>query len=44
VLAAHEIDYTKTHMLGYLIGLIQANEIDAPPSVLKAAELKPIGG
>lgn len=41
VLAAHDIDYTKTHLLGYLIGLVQTNGIDAPPSVLEAAELNP---
>ncbi len=41
VLAAHDIDYTKTHLLGYLIGLVQTNGIDAPPPVLEAAELNP---
>lgn len=41
VLAAHEIEYAKTHALGYLIGLIEANEIDAPAAVLDASELSP---
>jgi HEPN domain-containing protein len=41
VLAAREIDYAKTHALGYLIGLVEANEIDAPAAVLDAGELSP---
>lgn len=41
VLAAHGVHYAKTHALGYLIGLVQTNEIDAPPSVVEAAELNP---
>ncbi len=41
VLAAREVDYAKTHALGYLIDLVQANGIDVTPGVLKAAELNP---
>jgi len=41
VLAAREIEYAKTHALGYLIGLVETNEIDAPPAVLDASELSP---
>lgn len=41
VLAAREIDYAKTHALGYLIGLVEANGIDAPAAVLDAGELSP---
>lgn len=41
VLAAREIQYAKTHALGYLIGLVEANAIEAPPSVLDASELSP---
>jgi hypothetical protein len=41
VLAAREIEYAKTHALGYLIGLVEANGIDAPPAVLEASELSP---
>jgi hypothetical protein len=41
VLAAREIEYAKTHALGYLIGLIEANETDAPAAVLNASELSP---
>jgi HEPN domain-containing protein len=41
VLAAREIEYAKTHALGYLIGLVEANGIDAPASVLDAGELSP---
>jgi HEPN domain-containing protein len=41
VLAAREIEYAKTHALGYLIGLVEANEIDAPAAVLDAGELSP---
>lgn len=41
VLAAREIEYAKTHALGYLIGLIESNAIDAPPAVLDASELSP---
>ncbi|HKG40500.1 MAG TPA: HEPN domain-containing protein, partial [Conexibacter sp.] len=41
VLAAREIEYAKTHALGYLIGLVEANGIDAPAAVLDAGELSP---
>jgi HEPN domain-containing protein len=41
VLAAREIEYAKTHALGYLIGLVETNGIDAPPAVLDASELSP---
>jgi HEPN domain-containing protein len=41
VLAARGIKYTKTHALGYLVGLVEANEIVAPPSVMEADELSP---
>lgn len=41
VLAAREIEYAKTHALGYLIGLVEANGIDAPTAVLDAGELSP---
>jgi len=41
VLAAREIEYAKTHALGYLIGLVEANGIDAPAAVLDASELSP---
>ncbi len=41
VLAAREVDYAKTHALGYLIELVQSNGIDAPSTVLEAAELNP---
>jgi HEPN domain-containing protein len=41
VLAAREIDYAKTHALGYLIGLVETNAIDAPAVVLNASELSP---
>lgn len=40
-LAAREIEFAKTHALGYLIGLIETNAIEAPPAVLGAAELSP---
>ena len=39
VLAAREVEYAKTHALGYLIGLIEANAIEAPAAVLNASEL-----
>jgi HEPN domain-containing protein len=38
VLAAREIEYAKTHALGYLIGLVETNGIDAPAAVLDASE------
>jgi HEPN domain-containing protein len=41
VLAAHEIEYGKTHQLHYLIGLLEENKIDAPSSVVDAVELNP---
>lgn len=41
VLAAREIQYAKTHALGYLIGLVEANAIEAPAAVLNAGELSP---
>jgi HEPN domain-containing protein len=41
VLAAREIEYAKTHALGYLIGLVETNGIDAPAAVLDAGELSP---
>jgi HEPN domain-containing protein len=41
VLAAREIEFAKTHALGYLIGLIETNAIEAPPAVLGASELSP---
>jgi HEPN domain-containing protein len=41
VLAAREVEYAKTHALGYLIGLIEANAIEAPAAVLNASELSP---
>jgi HEPN domain-containing protein len=41
VLAAREIEYAKTHALGYLIGLVERNGIDAPAAVLDASELSP---
>jgi HEPN domain-containing protein len=41
VLAAREIAYAKTHALGYLIGLVEANAIEAPVAVLNAGELSP---
>lgn len=41
VLAGREVDYAKTHALGYLIELVQTNGLDAPPAVLAAAELNP---
>lgn len=41
VLAARDVEYAKTHALGYLIGLVEANGIDAPPAVLDADELSP---
>lgn len=41
VLAVHEIQYAKTHALGYLIGLVEATSIEAPAAVLNAAELSP---
>jgi HEPN domain-containing protein len=41
VLAAREVEYVKTHQLGYLIGLLEANAIDAPQAVLEADELSP---
>jgi HEPN domain-containing protein len=41
VLAAREIEFAKTHALGYLIGLIEKNAIEAPPAVLGAGELSP---
>ncbi|MDO8213542.1 HEPN domain-containing protein [Conexibacter sp. CPCC 206217] len=41
VLAAREIQYAKTHALGYLIGLVEAHAIEAPAAVLNAGELSP---
>jgi HEPN domain-containing protein len=41
VLAAREIEFAKTHALGYLIGLVEANAIEAPAAVLNAGELSP---
>jgi HEPN domain-containing protein len=41
VLAAREVEYAKTHALGYLIGLVESNGIDAPAVVLDASELSP---
>jgi HEPN domain-containing protein len=41
VLAARGLEYAKTHQLGYLIGLLEANGIDAPTAVLEADELSP---
>jgi HEPN domain-containing protein len=41
VLAARDIEYAKTHALGYLIGLVETNKIDAPATVLDASELSP---
>lgn len=41
VLASREIEYAKTHQLGYLLGLLEANDIEAPKAVLDADELSP---
>jgi HEPN domain-containing protein len=41
VLAARDVEYTKTHQLNYLVSLLETNRIDAPPSVLEADELTP---
>ena len=41
VLAAHDVEYGKTHQLHYLIRLLEENRIDAPASVLDAVELNP---
>jgi HEPN domain-containing protein len=41
VLAAREIDYTKTHALGYLLELLLVSGIEVPSTVLKADELNP---
>ena len=41
VLTAHDVEYAKTHQLGYLIGLLEANGIDAPKAVLEADQLSP---
>jgi HEPN domain-containing protein len=41
VLAAREIEYAKTHALGYPIGLVEANAIEVPVAVLDAGELSP---
>jgi len=41
VLAARDIEYGKTHQLNFLVGLLTANGIDAPPSLIAANELNP---
>lgn len=38
VLAGRGVSYRRTHALGYLIGLVEANDIPAPP-VLNEADL-----
>jgi HEPN domain-containing protein len=38
VLTAHDIPFTKTHELSFLVGLIDENKIDVPP-VLEEAEM-----
>lgn len=38
VLAASEVRYERTHALDYLIGLVEANGIDAPAELLTEAE------
>ncbi len=39
VLTAHEIPYKKSHELGYLVGLIDENKIDAPTALEQADTL-----
>jgi HEPN domain-containing protein len=39
VLTAHEIPYKKSHELGYLVGLIDENKIDAPTALQRADTL-----
>jgi HEPN domain-containing protein len=41
VFAARDVEYTKTHLLTYLIELLETNGIEAPPSVREADELSP---
>jgi HEPN domain-containing protein len=41
VLAAHEIEYGKTHDLNYLAGALETHGIDAPASVRDVDELNP---
>lgn len=41
VLAAPSVRFAKTHALGYLIGLVEANAIDAPTSLAEADVLSP---
>jgi HEPN domain-containing protein len=38
VLSASEVRYERTHALDYLIGLVEANGIDAPTEALAEAE------
>lgn len=41
VLTAHSTAFVKSHALGYLIGLIQENEINAPQELNEADVLSP---
>lgn len=41
VLVVHGVRFAKTHALGYLIGLIETNAIDAPASLAEADVLSP---
>jgi HEPN domain-containing protein len=41
VLAAHDIEYGKTHQLNYLVGQLTENGLDLPSSVIEADELSP---
>jgi HEPN domain-containing protein len=41
VLAAHGVEYAKTHQLAYLIDLLEKSQIDTPRTVLEADELSP---
>jgi HEPN domain-containing protein len=41
VLAVRGVRFARTHDLGYLIGLVESNDVDAPPALAEADALSP---